>query len=208
VGGPRTEPPVGSFTLSRRKRCAETPRWPTFCALSAAVYNCDMAHRKRDPQELEALAQPKGDPHAGLPAHALRPLEHQALAMLAKKAGPFRDALHPDLSQAVDFTVQVRGSIDVGNDAQATIKKKPDLAAVLAVVFSTMGKKARETAINEVVNRFGADDPSARGNCELELGPEWTGLVESLLDEITAEEKQHRRGNVTGSLTAEVLVRG
>lgn len=157
----------------------------------------------RAAQALDALAPAPGDVVAqrGLPTKALRPLELHALARVAKDASKVRDALKPGLSQRVDLTLRIWGTIDVGNDQTAHVKEKPDLRHVLAVVLGTLTPKTRSTVLEQVFARLTPPRP------EIELSAEWLGFVEGIERELTHEKEQHRRGNVTGTLETEVMIR-
>jgi hypothetical protein len=172
------------------------------------LYNGRMGHQPsaaRAARNIDALAAPvAGDvvAHRGLSTNALRPIEHHALAIAAKKAKDFRDALKPGLSQPVDLTVKITGTIDVGNNQQANVKQKPDLRDVLAVVLGTLTPKLRTAATEEILKRLKPPRP------EIELSPDWLGYVTAIEQELTTQEIQDKRGNVTGTLEVEVLYRG
>jgi hypothetical protein len=165
-----------------------------------------MAHKPsaaRAAKNLDALAPVSGDvvAHRGIPTKSLRPLELHALAIAAKDSKKVRDALAPGLSQRVDLTVKIVGTIDVANDQTAHVKDKPDLGEVLAVVLGTLTPKMRTAAVEIVVQRLKHPRP------EIELSREWLGFVAAIESELTVEKEQHRRGNVTGALMTEVLAR-
>ncbi len=159
--------------------------------------------RARDQQTLDALIAPAGDVIArrGLPPKAIEPLELHALARASKDAAKVRDALQPGLSQPVDFTVRIWGTIDVSNEQTYSITKKPDLKEVLAVVLGTLKPKDRTAAVEQVLARLKHPRP------EIELSPEWLGFVESIESELSQQQEQVRRGSVTGTLEVEVLKR-
>lgn len=157
----------------------------------------------RAARNLDALAPVAGDvvAHRGLPTKDLRPLELHALAKAGKAAEKVRDALSPGLSQKVDFTVRVRGTIDVANGQTAKVTEKPDLGEVLAVVLGTLTPKARTEAVEEVTKRLKHPRP------EIELSHEWLGFVQAIERQLSVEKTQQKRGNVTATLETEVLIR-
>lgn len=159
--------------------------------------------RARADQALKALAPAPGDVVVGrgLPTKALRPLELHALARVGKAADKVRDALKPGLSQPVDLTLRIWGTIDVGNEQTATIRKKPDLREVLAVVLGSLKPKDRTAAVELAIERLKHPRP------EIQLSPDWLAFVEGVEAELTQEIEQTKRGNVTGTLETEVLCR-
>jgi hypothetical protein len=170
-------------------------------------YNGGMAHKPssaRAAKNLDALAPVAGDvvAHRGLPTKDLRPLELHALAKAGKAAEKVRDALRPGLSQRVDFTVRVHGTIDVANAQTAQVTDKPDLGEVLAVVLGTLPPKMRTEAVEEAIKRLKHPRP------EIELSHEWLGFVEAIVGQLSVQKTQQKRGNVTGTLMTEVLIRG
>ncbi|HEX4149436.1 MAG TPA: hypothetical protein VHY20_10625 [Pirellulales bacterium] len=144
-------------------------------------------------------AQPKAKAQAKSPSpKEMTPLELAAIKQLGKEADKVRDALAVGPGQAVDVTLRIVGTLGVGSAAPFTKTTKPDLAALLEHVLEAAGpKKSRELV----------QLATASYRAERAISQETSALAGELVETLTLREEDSRRGNVSGSLKAEVVSR-
>lgn len=81
----------------------------------------------------------------------LSALELQTMKVLTKDANKVRDEVQSGKGQPVDFTVHVKGHVDVGEDTTVRKSNKPDATQSLGLVFEILH---REGLWNELRDRM------------------------------------------------------
>jgi hypothetical protein len=134
----------------------------------------------------------------------LSPLESHAVMIAGKPAAKLRDHLAAGNGQAVDVTVRLVGSINVGEPQTQTVCKKPDAGEVLALVLNGLSPMDRDNAVKRVTRLYA---PFTRG----EAPPTVTGPVQALADQLLVSCAQsttrESRGNVTGAIDVQLVAR-
>ncbi len=122
-----------------------------------------------------------------------------ALAVVAKKpAAAGRDNLSPG-EYAIDEAVHVRGTLKVGHSSMTAATVTPSADVLLGLVLAKLNTATRERILRELPAEF-----VAAGQPEYPEVPEEIVLAaETLTQSLRRSVTQHRRGAVTGVLTAE-----
>lgn len=141
-------------------------------------------------------------PTAGAPP--LSPLESFALAKAVgdRQLRELRDRLDVADGQTVDFTVRVRGALNVAGDGAATASEKPPVDQVLAAVISSIQPRAWPVVRLTVRRLFsawtaGGDLPAIEDRAVDE--------ADDLLATISRSVTRSKRGAVSASLAVEKI---
>ena len=98
-------------------------------------------------------------PPQGMPLGVFEPLERTALSIVGREAAKWRDVLATGRDQPVDFVVWIKGLVHIGEPQTATIRKKPELVDVLAVLFARLRKQTRSNVAIDLVNHCTGKPP-------------------------------------------------
>ena len=122
----------------------------------------------------------------------LSPSLWHALAVAARKpAANCRDDLAPGVYE-VCATVRVVGTLTVGHDTDTAATVTPGADVLLGLVLAKLNATTRQAILRELPADFAVPD----------------GIVaeaEALTSQLRRKVTQHRRGAVTGTLTAELV---
>jgi hypothetical protein len=136
----------------------------------------------------------------------LTPIETFAVRKAVKDAQ--LDKLRPRLKlgdgQQVDFTVRIRGAVNVAGNATETKTEsvKPD--QVLACVLSHVSARARKTLLEQVKGDFAVY--RANGGAP-KLADDLVDLADDLLKSATREVNAPKKGAVSGALELKLVKR-
>jgi hypothetical protein len=130
----------------------------------------------------------------------LSPSLWHALAVAARKpAANCRDGLAPGVYEVCE-TVRVVGTLSVGHDADTAATVTPGADVLLGLVLAKLNSTTRQAILRELPADFaaaGADYPA--------VPDEIVAEAEALTAQLRRKVTQHRRGAVTGDLTAELV---
>lgn len=116
--------------------------------------------------------------------------ELAALSIVTKEAKHWRDHVPVGADQAVDVLVRIDGTITLGDEQTAEVKKKPDCEQLLAEILSMVGPKTGEKIAQRLQAGLSADVPL-----------EHQATAKLILDALTTRVEQAKSGNLTGKLT-------
>lgn len=133
------------------------------------------------------------------------PLEMAALAQVSKDAKKFRDRLVQGKGQMVDFTIRVRGAVDVGADHAAIVNDPLDTLLLLGLIFDRLAPRTRSQVLRDL--RGASDDWAASGEVP-SVSKDAEEAATQLIEAAKRKGTQQRRGAVTASLSLTLLERG
>lgn len=135
----------------------------------------------------------------------LSPLELHALAKAPRGLDKLRDRLDVADGQLVDFTVRVRGAVNVAADASSTLDQEPPAEVVLAVACGVLSRRARAEVREHVAQAFA----EWREGAELPTLPAAdVDYADDLMRACARRVTKSKRGNVSASLAVELVKRG
>lgn len=119
----------------------------------------------------------------------LTPAELAAFSILAKEAKGWRDHVPVGADQAVDVLVRIDGTITLGDEQTAEVKRKPDCEELLGEILSIVGPKTGE----KIAQRL-------RAGLSCDVPQEHQATAKLILDALTRRVEQVKSGNLTGKL--------
>ncbi|HJT31057.1 MAG TPA: hypothetical protein VJ783_03245 [Pirellulales bacterium] len=133
----------------------------------------------------------------------LTPLELFALGKATgeRQLKELRPRLQVGDGQAVDFTVRIRGELNVAGESSQTTSEKPPVDQVLAAVLSCLTGRARAIAREHVQKLFRAW--TAAGEDLPEIDDQFVDAADDLLTSLGRSVTKSKKGNVTASLAVE-----
>lgn len=132
----------------------------------------------------------------------LTPLESFALAKVVseRQLKELRPRLNVADGQAVDFTMRVRGALNVAGEASSTAVEKPPADAVLAAVLGAIAPRAIPLVRMHVRRLFSA---WTAGEELPAIDAKHTDAADDLLQVVSRSVTRSKRGNVSASLAVE-----
>lgn len=134
----------------------------------------------------------------------LSPLESFALAKAVseRQLKDLRPRLNVGDGQAVDFTVGIRGAINVAGDASATSTQKPAADQLLAALLGCLTTRARAIAREHLKHLYSA---WIAGGDAPEIEPSLIDAADDLLASCSRQVSTSKRGAISASLAVERL---
>lgn len=122
----------------------------------------------------------------------LSPPQLHALRVIAKDADAVRDKLSAPHKYRLDFGLQIRGSLTVGDVTPTIRSSKPDSEKLLAMLLDQFGPRKRRAVVDELIGSFRGAKPDRE-------------LAADLVRALTTSFPVKRRGNVVGKFDVAVI---
>lgn len=133
----------------------------------------------------------------------LAPLELAALKVVGKLARKSRNDLDEGSGQSVDFLVHIHGAMSVGCVKETKKTEAPSLVTLLAWVLTMFDVPTRKKIVGSLVRNGGKTEVLTR-----RINEKLLKQAESGVEAVTHQVCSNARGDVTGSLKADLVERG
>jgi len=127
----------------------------------------------------------------------LSPIEWMGLKACAKLAEPYREKVEAGKGQEFDFTVRVRGMLDVGEDTETTRSKAPKPAELVAAILESLSEDQRKLVVESVRENWSKGEERAGLDATVRAG--------ELIASLTTQETSPQKGSVRGTPLVEVV---
>ena len=132
----------------------------------------------------------------------LKPLELAAVHVVGKLARKTRDDLDEGSGQSVDFLVHIHGAMSVGCVKETKKTETPSLTTLLAWVLTMFDVPTRKKIVGSLIRNGDKTEVLTR-----KINEKLLKQAESGIEAITHHVRSNARGDVTGSLKADLVER-